>query len=255
MVKGPKSSLSFWISQRSCVSSTAESAASTLNDLGTAACSSAGARELRPALGGGAGACGTGARGGGGCSAAVAAARGVAGGGGRAAACVSSGTGALGAAAARSPASVAALGVGPRIAAAALQRLLERLRVGVALARAPLTQASIDGESTARRHAGRRPTLGRSNDAAGVRPVSSSNRMTPTRVDVGARVGRVRRASSSRAPARPRPARPPARGSCRDTRERARQARSRCSFTRPADVDGAHRPSRAFDARLRHRRA
>src|SRR3954463_15495846 len=42
MANGPKSSLSFWMSQRSCVSSTAESAASTLNDLGTAACSSDG---------------------------------------------------------------------------------------------------------------------------------------------------------------------------------------------------------------------
>src|ERR1700758_2062712 len=65
--KGPKSSLSFWMSQRSCVSSTAESAASTLNDLGTAACSSEGRRGAGVCCGGGAdeattggGACGLG---------------------------------------------------------------------------------------------------------------------------------------------------------------------------------------------------
>src|SRR3954469_15789912 len=54
IAKGPKSSLSFWMSQRSCVSSTAESAASTLNDLGTAACSSDGRRGPGAACGGGA---------------------------------------------------------------------------------------------------------------------------------------------------------------------------------------------------------
>src|SRR6185312_8505075 len=60
--KGPKSSLSFWISQRSCVSSTAESAASTLNDLGTAACSSDGRRGCcGTACGGGADDIGAGA--------------------------------------------------------------------------------------------------------------------------------------------------------------------------------------------------
>src|SRR4051812_17976729 len=36
MLNGPKSSLSFWMSQRSVVSSVADSAASTLKDFGTA---------------------------------------------------------------------------------------------------------------------------------------------------------------------------------------------------------------------------